>query len=66
MTPYELRYRDPSVKQPTDILTNKFTETVLKRKSVRVFDSSRKLPKGQLEYLIAVAQSSPTDRKSVV
>ena len=60
MTPYELRYRDPDIKQPINIPTNEFTEGILTRKSIRRFDSTRKLPPGLLEYLICVAQSSPT------
>jgi hypothetical protein len=32
MTPYELRYRDPNVKQPENIPINEFTEGILRRK----------------------------------
>lgn len=60
MTPYELRYRDSSMKQPEGIPSNEFTETILKRKSIRRYDPDKKLPAGLLEYLIAVAQAAPT------
>lgn len=59
MTPFELRYRD-GTKQPENIPTNEFIENILKRKTVRSFDSSKKLPTGLLEYLVAAAQASPT------
>lgn len=59
MTPFELRYRD-GTKQPENIPTNEFIENILKRKTVRRFDSTKKLPPGLLEYLTAAAQASPT------
>ena len=59
MTPFELRYRN-GTKQPENIPTNEFIENILKRKTVRRFDSTKKLPHGLLEYLTAAAQSSPT------
>lgn len=59
MTPFELRYRN-GTKQPENIPTNKFIEGILKRKTVRRFDPTKKLPHGLLEYLTAAAQSSPT------
>jgi len=59
MTPFELRYRN-GTKQPENIPTNEFIENILKRKTVRRFDSTKKLPPGLLEYLTAAAQSSPT------
>lgn len=60
MSPYELRYRDPSVKQPHNVNTNEFIETHLKRKSVRYFDPDRKIDPEQLKYLICAAQAAPT------
>jgi nitroreductase len=59
MSPYELRYRDPDVRQPENIPTNAFIEGILSRKSIRRFNKRRKLPPGLLEYLIAAAQSAP-------
>lgn len=59
MTPFELRYRN-GTKQPENIPTNEFIEGILKRKTIRRFDPTKKLPKGLLEYLVAAAQSSPT------
>lgn len=59
MTPFELRYRDGTT-QPENIPTNEFVEGILKRKTMRRFDASKKLPKGLLEYLVAAAQASPT------
>lgn len=60
MTPYELRYRDSAIQQPKNIPTNEFTEGILRRKSLRRFDKNKKLPPGLLEYLVCVAQASPT------
>jgi len=59
MTPFELRYRN-GTKQLENIPTNEFIENILKRKTVRRFDSTKKLPHGLLEYLTAAAQASPT------
>jgi len=59
MTPFELRYRN-GTKQPENIPTNEFIEGILKRKTVRRFDDTKKLPPGLLEYLTAAAQASPT------
>lgn len=59
MTPFESRYRN-GTKQPENIPTNEFIENILKRKTVRRFNSTKKLPPGLLEYLVAAAQASPT------
>ena len=48
MTPFELRYRN-GTKQPENIPTNEFIEGILKRKTVRRFDDTKKLPPELLE-----------------
>lgn len=58
-TPYELRFRRDTVKQPENIKTNEFIEGLFSRKSVRAFDPARKINEEQLKYLIAAAQCSP-------
>ena len=58
-TPYELRFRRESVKQPENIQTNEFIEGLFTRRSIREFDPNRKIGEEQLKYLIAAAQCAP-------
>jgi FMN reductase (NADPH) len=59
-TPYELRFRRESVKQPENIQTNEFIEGLFTRRSIRAFDPNRKVSEEQLKYLIAAAQCAPS------
>lgn len=58
-TAYELRYRRSDTHQP-DVLTNEFIEQHLRRKSVRHYDSRRKITQAQLNYLFTCAQAAPS------
>lgn len=59
-TPYELRYRSQTIKQPTNIKTNEFIENHFGRKTVRYYDSTKKISKDQIKYLVSAAQCSPS------
>ena len=58
LTPYQKRYGNPNIETP-NCPTNDFIQTLLERKTIRRF-SDQKLPPGQLDLLVACAQSSPT------
>jgi nitroreductase len=58
LTPYQKRYGNPGIETP-NCPTNDFIQTLLGRKTIRRY-SNQKLPPGQLDLLIACAQSAPT------
>jgi nitroreductase len=58
LTPYQTRYGSP-IRQP-HAESNSFIDDLLVRSSVKRFDSSRPLPPGTLQLLIAAAQSAST------
>lgn len=59
-SPYELRFRRESVKQPEHVQTNEFIEALFYRRSIRAFDPNRKISEQQIKYLVAAAQCAPS------
>ena len=57
-TAYELRYRRSDYTQP-QVETNEFIEQHLRRRTIRLFDSHKKVSTEQLNYLFTCAQAAP-------